>query len=309
MSLSSNANNDMNLAETPAQTVTNTAYGNLIAKCCITGQTLTLPEYTTLNERYNVLAETSIGVKNGRDFYLKYFTLGIRGSNCIGTNSLGVSQMKVNQHQPTDANLFTPIPIAARPLSSDFNEMMRSQLRMRVVEIIDGTPIAFYYAKLINFNNYNPSVQQIERDVNGNEVANPYIPNRDSLFDPQPRPFTSQGTTPISDTYINSSAILDCTLHQTDLAELQNACKLKFGDASLASPNEVGLCYGIDVQADGQIGGGAVVRYTEAMSLVIAHFITERDGRSAVSNTQINLAFDHGASEPMLLHQNSTTGP
>lgn len=300
----------MNLAEQPVQTVTNTAYGNIIAKACITGRPFVLPEFTTLNERYNVLASQSIGNKNGKDFNLGYFVLGIRGSNANGTNSLGVTNLKVNQHSPIDGNVFTPVPLIARPLDNPLSNEQRTKYRMRVVEQShDGTMCEFYYASLIDFTNYIPSVVKVTRDGDGNEVPNPYIPERDSLFNPQPHSFTSEGTTPVTDTYIDSTAILDCSLDRNTLNEITNACKMKYGDPSLAAPNEVGICFGIDVQADGQIAQGASIRYTEAMSLVIAHFITERDGRSATSNTHISLAFDHGASEPMLIESTSTTTP
>ncbi|TQH38405.1 hypothetical protein, partial [Pseudomonas aeruginosa] len=39
------------------------------------------------------------------------------------------------------------------------------------------------------------------------------------------------------------------------------------------------------------------------------YYMTERDGRNALSNIKIQLAFDHGASAPMLLHTNSTQPP
>lgn len=308
MTLSSNDLQDQSRSEVPTQVTTNTAWGNLIGKCKATGQRLTLPPFTTLNERYSVLADTSIGIKNGEDFSLKYFGVGIRGSNDIGRDAQGVTRMKVNQHQPLDMNLFTAVPLACRPLTEDFDNLTRSQYRMRVVLPIGGIQYAFYYLKLINFSNYNPSVSMITRDAGQNETPVPHVPVKDDLFNPQPVDFTSEGSVPISNRYLNSSAILDCSLNGRDLQELQNACRVMFNDASYAAINEVMVCWGIDTQNDGQIGGGGVIRYTEVMSAVAAHYMTERDARNAVNNTQIQLAFDHGASEPMLIHTNSTIG-
>lgn len=307
MSISSTETTDQNRSEIPTQTVTNTGMGNLIAKCVLTGQNLNVPEFTTLNEKYGILADQSLGVKNGRDFFLKYFGVGIRGSNCTGVDSRGVSAMKVNQHQPIDMDLFVPIPMACRPINSDFDNVNRSKYRLRVVEDINGVAYAFYYLKLIDFSNYDPRLLKITRDENGNEIPVPFIPVKDDLFSPTPVDFTSEGSVPTSNVYINNSAILDCTLSQNDLQELRNACLIKFNDEAYASINEVSLAYGIDTQTDGQIGQGGVIRYTEVLSAIVAHYICERDARSARNNTEVRLAFDHGASEPMLVHTTPTT--
>lgn len=305
--LSSNELQDQNRSKVPVQTVTNTTIGYLINKCLSTNQPFTVPQYTTLNERYKILAEESLGKKNSRDFELKYFTIGVRGSNCDGKDANGVSKYKVNQHKPTDANLFTPIPFVARPIDSGLNNINREQFRMRTVEERDGQQYEFWWICLIDFTNYNPSEKIITRDpVTGNESAKPYIHKKDDLENPQPEDFTSEGTTPVSNTYLNSSAILDCSLNGTLLAEISNACKIYFGDASYGSINEVGTAYGIDTKMRGAVGGGGFMEYTEVASCIIAHYVTEKDGRNTLANTRIQQAFDHGASVPMLLHSDST---
>lgn len=308
MTLSANEIQDQNRSEAPTQTVTNTVYGNLISKCLATRQPFTLPQYTTLNEFYGVLATESIGPKNGGDFELKYFGLGVRGSDCIGVDANGKTRLKVNQHQPIDANLFIPIPLICRPLENDLDATNRAKYRMRVVETIDTQVYVFYYLKVIDFGSYNPQVNKITRDeATGNEVPVPFVPVKDDLFNPQPVDFTSAGSVPVSNVYMNSSAILDCSLSNADLQELVNAVTIKFKDPSYASINETCIVYGIDTVTDGEISQGAVVRYNEVMSAVIAHFITERDGRNAVNNVAIKLAYDHGSSEPMLVQTVATT--
>lgn len=305
--LSANELQDQNRSEIPAQTVTNRSIGNLLNKCIITGRPFTVPEFTTLNERYKVLASESLGVKNSRDFYLKYFGVGVRGSNCDGKDSNGVSKMKVNQHQPIDANLFTAIPFIARPQSEDLDNFNRSKYRMRTVEERNGIAYVFYWLKLINFDNYNPGEKMITRDpVTGLEDSVPYIHTKDNLDNPQPVPFTSNGSVPTSNTYVNSSAVLDCSLDKNDLREISLACKIYYNDASYGSINEVGIAYGIDTENRGEIAGGGSIQYTEVASAIFAHYITERDGRNALTNVKVQQAFDHGASVPMLLHTTAT---
>jgi hypothetical protein len=306
MALSATEIQDQNRSEVPTQTVTNTGIGNIISKCCNTGQPLTIPQWSTLNEFYGILAQESLGVKNGRDFYLKYYGLGVRGSNTVGQDSRGVDIVKVNQHQPIDANLFVPIPLLGRTLDQDIDNITRANYRMRVVENIDGVDCVFYYLSVIDFTNYDPTQLLITRDpVTGEEKPVPFIPIKDSLFNPQPVDFTSTGNVPTSNTYQNSSAILGCSQTANMLAEIVNACLMKFKDTNYASISELGIAYGIDTQTSGQISQGATIQYTEVMSAIFAHYITERDGRNANNNTEIDMPIDHGASEPMLVYTNA----
>jgi len=310
MALSATDSQDQNRSEVPAQVTTNTSIGNLLGKCIITNQPITIPEFTTLNEKWSILAKESLGKKKSRDFELKYFTVGVRGSNSTGTDSRGVTKLKVNQHQPIDADLFTAVPFICRPLTNPLDNVNRSKYRLRVVEERNGIMYEFWWIKLVNFDNYNPIENKITRDpVTGQEKANPLIHRKADLFDTQPVDFTSTGNTPTSNEYANSSAILDCSLDANDLRELQQACKIYFNDASYASINEVGVLYGIDVTHQGAVSGGATFRYTEVQSAIHAHYLSERDGRNALANTKVQLAFDHGASAPMLIHSTSTIAP
>ena len=105
---------------------------------------------------------------------------------------------------------------------------------------------------------------------------------------------------------VNGSAILDCSLDAEMLAEIVNAVKIVKGDPSLASINEVGICWGIDSEQSGSIGN-ATMRYTEALSVNIAHFLSEQDARNANNNTYMELRFDHGNSDPLLTYTNTTS--
>ena len=302
MALSATQQQDQDRSEVPTQTSTNTLLGNLINKACVTNQSLTIPQFTTLNEAYNIRASESIGVKNGRDFELKFFMLGVRGSDGLGQDQNGVTQFRTNQHQPIDGNVFVGIPFVVRPVSDDLDNLTRAKYRLREVRTINTIQYAIYWGKLIDFDDYNPQLLKIYKDpLTGAEDVKTYIPVSDDLH-PVPVELTSANTVPISNTYVNGSAILNCTLNENDVEELKNACRIVFNDAGYARPNEVAIMYGIDNDTDGDIGGGQYIRYTESLSTVVGHFITERSGREANNNREIELVFDHGASEPMLLH-------
>lgn len=311
MAVSSTELQDEARSDNPSQVFTNTSLGGLIYKACATNQSITIPQYTTLNEYFNLFGDLSLGKKNARDFELKYFTLGIRGSNTTGQNALGVDVRRVNAHQPYDANLFTMVPLCARPVSNDLDATTMAKYRLRVIETHNGIDYAIYYAMLINFDNYNPNEILITRDPDtGNESSDPYIHQKKDLFNAQPVSYGSNGTVTTSNQYLNGSAILDCSLDANALAELVNAVKITLGDPSLASINEVAILWGIDSQQTGSVGSGSgasTIRYWESLSTVIAHFLSEQDGRNANNNSYLELKFDHGNSDPLLVYTDTTT--
>ncbi|EBV8434191.1 hypothetical protein NFI00_000056 [Salmonella enterica] len=307
MALSTSQQQDQDRSEVPTQTTTNTLLGNLINKACVTNQKIDIPEFTTLNEVYGIRASESIGVKNGRDFELKYFTLGVRGADSVGKDANGVDVRRTNQHQPIDGNVFVPIPLCIRPLSNPLDNLTRAKYRGREVKTLNGVAYEIYWVGLTKFDRYDPQLLKIYKDpVSGTEDVKKYIPSSDDLR-PTPVELTSSNTVPISNTYVNGSAILNCTLSESELEELKNACRIYYNDAGYAAPNEIAMVYGIDSTVDGDIGGGKYIRYTEALSMVVGHYITERSAREANNNREISLLFDHGGSEPMLLHTTSST--
>lgn len=307
MALSTSQQQDQDRSEVPTQTTTNTLLGNLINKACVTNQKIDIPQFTTLNEVHGVRASDSIGIKNGRDFELKYFTLGIRGADTVGKDANGIDVRRVNQHQPVDGNVFFGIPFIARPLSNPLDNLTRAKYRCREVVTRGGIQYEIYWVMLMKFDLYDPKMLKVYKDpVSGSENVQSYIPNADNLR-PVPEQLTSSNTVPISNSYVNGSALLNSTLSQSEAEELKNACRIMFNDAGYAAPNEVGILYGIDTDSEGDIGGSNFIKYTEALSLVHAHFITERSPREANNNRELEFVFDHGASEPMLLHTESTT--
>lgn len=308
MALSTTELQDKNRSNNPAQIYSNAAMGGLLYKACATNQMLDIPKFSTMNEYWNVFPELSIGRKAGRDFELKYFSIGSRGSNCLGMNPNGTSRMRVNPHTPKDPRNYVPLPFIARLLSEDLDEDTRKKYRMRTVVEYMGELWAVYWLKLINFDLYNPKVIMVEHDqTTGNEIPEDYIYQEDDLKNLEPPAYNQDGTLPVSNDYMNGSAILDASLNKADLAEIVNAVKVVMGDASLASINEVCVAWGIDSTQTSNLGGREI-RYTEALGVTAAHFCSELDARNAGTNSVITLRFDHGNSDPMLLSETTTRG-
>lgn len=285
----------------PNQLVSPTGIGITISTAVNCRQEIDIPQYTTLNEHFNVLADESIGKKQGKDFGLLYFGIGIGGSRSIGTDSFGLEDRKVNQHKATDFNAFHGIPFVAREISNDLDPTERDKYRIRVVRTIGDKIYALYFLKLIDFAIFAPGMTVGERDpITGNETSYPYEPKKEDLR-PEPFQLTVQDSIPLSNTYIHGTGKMDLSLNVDDLNEIRNACRILYGNANKAAINEWYVCYGIETKNDGEIGEGGTTQYKELQSAIVAFNITEAWARDANANTKMPSIFHYGNSLPMLV--------
>lgn len=292
----------------PNQLVSATGMGLIINAACTTNQTVNIPKFTTLNEKYEVLAEESLGRKNGKDFSLRYFGVGLGGSRSIGQDANGLEGRRVYQHKAVDFNAFFPIPMIARKLAEDLDPTVRDNYRMRVVRKIGDEFYVFYYLKLAGFTEFDPTMKVGERDPEtGNEKERPYTPQKEDL-EPTPYELTTTNNVPITNTYINGTGKIDLSLDGNDLEELRNVCRILFNDSSKAAINEVYMAYGIETVNDGQITGGATVRYKELLSAAAAFHITEAYARDANANSKMPWFFWYGNSLPLLIAPEALMG-
>lgn len=293
----------------PNQLVTPNALGIIINDAVTTGTTVDIPKWTTMNELYDILADESIGRKNGKDFNLAYYGIGIGGSRCIGTDSNGLEGRRVYQHKATDFGAFYPIPFLIREIGDDVDPETRRKYRIRVVRKLGDKIYVMYYLKKINFTEFDPTMKIGERDpVTGNEQERPYIPVKEDLT-PTPYELVSVNDVPVTNQYVNGTAKMDLSLDGNDLEEVRNVCRVLFNDSSKAAINEMYLVYGIESRNDGDIANGGTVNYEELQSACVSYFITEAYARDANSNSQLPYGFWYGNSLPLLIDQSGTTTP
>lgn len=285
----------------PNQLVSPNGLGIIINAALSTGQTVDIPANTTMNELYDVLAAESTGRKNGKDFTLGYYGIGIGGSRSIGTDSNGLEGRRVYQHKAVDFGAFYPIPFLIRPIAEDIDPAVRDGYRMRVVRKVGNDIFVMYYLKKINFEGFDPTMKVGEVDpTTGNETERPYVPKKEDLS-PKPYELTSPGNIPITNTYINGTGKMDLSLNGNDLAEIRNVCKVLFNDSGKAAINEMYLAYGIETNNDGQISNGGTVPYKELVSACISYHITEAYARDANANSKMPWFFHYGNSLPLLV--------
>ncbi len=293
----------------PAQIITATGMGICINIACATGRPVTIPQFTTLNEVYGILVDESLGQQDGKSFNLRYYGVGVRGSQCAGTTSQGITRMVVNQHMPIDGNAFTPIPLVARQMDNDLTDEERKKYRTRTIKNIDGVDHILYWTKLMGFEEFNPVLKLAEKDeVTGNESVEDYIPKQEDL-NPEPIDLSNIGSVPVSNQYINATGKVDLSFVSDEMEELKNACRILYGDAGIAALSEFYIAFGRETMTEGKIGKGGTgfVRYNELLSTVIAYHITETHARDTNANNALNLFFDLGSSVPMIIAGARTT--
>lgn len=292
----------------PSTLATPLGMGGVISAAVTTRQPFILPKWSTLNEKYGVLADESWGEKHGKDFYLGYYGIGIGGSRSIGVGSSGIEARKVNQHKTTDGNAFYPIPFLVREITNDIDPEIRKNFRLRVVRPIGDKVYVFYYLKKIGFTEFDPSVKIGSKDPEtGNETERPYVPKEEDLS-PTPYELTSVNAIPLTNEYVNATGKMDLSLTESDLTEIKNVCRILFNDSSVAAINEMYLAYGVETTHDGQIGESGTVNYQELQSAVAAYVITEAWARDANTNTKMPWFFHYGNSLPLLIDQSQLAG-
>lgn len=291
----------------PSTLILPSGIGMVVSAAVTCKQPFTVPQFTTLNEHYSILAEESIGRKHGKDFQLAYFGVGIGGSRSIGVGNNGLEGRMVYEHSPTDNNAFLPVPLIARLITDDLDPEVRKNYRIRDVKPVGDQIWVFYYLKLAGFQEFDPSIKIGKRDPNtGNQEQIPYIPKKEDLT-PKPQELATTNAIPVTDEFVNGTGKIDLSLNENDLQELRNACRILYGDSSVAAINEIYMAYGVETTHNGPIGEGGTVNYNELTSAIVAYNITEAWARDANANTKIPFFFWYGNSVPLLIDPSSLT--
>lgn len=301
---------DSESSKLPSQGHTPTSLGILISGAKNTNQQVEILKNHTLNEKYGIHESEAIGIKEGKDFVLGWYGIGLNGSKCIGTNEFGIEVRRINEHRATDNAPFYGIPFLAREISDDIDEETRKQYRLRVVRKIGTVTYVFYYLKAINFDYYQPSVKLGYHDpVTGSNKEEAYTPQEGDL-NPTPYELVSTDAVPATDWYTTATGTLNLTLEAKDLDELRNVCRIMFNDASVAALSEYYLVHGIDtVIADGLGPNGSAVRYNELVPACTSYQITENYGRDANTTNRMKIFFEYGNSISYLTEVKPVTNP
>jgi len=247
-------------------------------------------EHTTMNEKLGILSEIS---PTPNDYpTLNVWCIG-NGGHKYAQDATGFPETTRLSHQYIDPFLYSMIPFAARPHSNDFTEDERKKYFLRRSEkLLDGGNYWVYYAKEID-----PITSgSVTKVVNTTEQD--FIPT-ESLLNLSPVVLSSTEINELSATKISTYVPVTITLDSSEIEEVLNACRLKYGNENRAVISEIALCQSHRFQIEIDVYGNQTATMTEAIGVQTAHHLKTTSDLTE-QRSLFHLKINVGNSEPLI---------
>lgn len=263
-----------------------------------TTQLLGLPvqieDNSTLNEKFSIHENESLLTDEVPSVI--YVGVGNGGHRMVvGADS--ISRPEPVLHTPQNASLYNHLPLVLRPITNDLTAAERVNYRLRRIETHDGVEYAAYYLKRIDLSTTDPLLELREVD-NGNITSTPFGYSLSDL-NPSPPALNPGGTLTTTGDYIAATAKVPFIMDSFDIEEFKEVANIIYGDVNYAMISEIALCSGVDRSLPGDFNG-ATLNYTDVVACQVANFITSFFS-ATFSNSGINVTFDIGSAEPLLV--------
>ena len=281
--------------------IVHTVYGQALMTANALGIPYTIPEHTTLNERFGV--QSGLQLTPTERPAIKYFCIGY-GAHDLIRESGKPTKPELYKHQPEDAGQFEPMPFVLRQLNNDLSETERAQYGLRRKENINGVDYIAYYAKRLNFETAEIKIIR-DRVDNGVLDSAPFIPTSQNLYPTRPE-LPPRGITVASNVKLRNNVELMIHFTPEDAEELLNVARIKFGDEDYAIISEIGLCSGVDREVTATLEGTAPLKYKEVVGCQIAAHISVFRSVSE-SNLGFKIFFDMGSRTPLAAERSLDT--
>ncbi len=281
------------------ENVQRTVYASYIQTCNELGLPIQYPNFTTLNQ--------ALSIQNNYDYptntnpILQYVVVGNGGAS-LQQNAAGLYEPVPIQHEATDANLYNMLPLSLRTLDNDLTATQIATYRLRTIVTINNTQYYAYYGLVLDLSNVTAIMNSITTS-NGTLVSTPFTPTAANLS-PQPQNLTSLNVNTVTGDYCNVSALVNLSLTPDQITEFINACSILYNNQYSAIISEIGLCSGFDISVTGTSNGNPIT-YTEAVGVQINAFVNTYYA-TYYSQNGINITFNVGATEPLMLLQTLT---
>lgn len=213
-----------------------TVYHKLLTMALLKGESLVLPDNTTLNEKFKVHGD--IKIPEGKYPSLKYFSIGNGGENVV------YDAIKKSSYSPTQGT-FKHIPLIMRELSLDLTPQQRMNYRMRAEVDINGTIYAVYYLKVIsNIENKSLAYEVTVRD--GIPTMTPYNFNDPEILNPKEK-ISSGKISDDENKFITIKSQIELILSTSELEEVKKSLRILYGDDTSYAVTEIGVFSGYEM--------------------------------------------------------------
>lgn len=269
--------------------VTRTIYGSALQTSMLLRIPYEVAPHSTLNERFSVQADQVLAP--GEYPGMQFMCIG-NGGHKWATGADGIPFVKANQHEPSDAAPFKPLPFVLRQVSADLTPIERAKYAMRCVQTYNGDSYYAYYLKRLDMSGVTVSMQK--RNVqDGVTTSEDYIPQPANLV-PVPSDLANTGVNTLLADYLTVSAKLSVTLGENDLAELLNVSRIMYGDDNYAIISEIGLVSGFNKNIGLTDGSTFLESIASQVVSFIAAFHQVKYTASGITGL-----FDVGTNEPL----------
>ena len=262
----------------------------------------TIKPYSTLNQKLGIFQEE---VFNAQPLTAKeipriaYVVIGNKGHR-ITLDGDQEPDVMDQQRLARYSGLYNEIPWVLRETTNDLTAAERMKFRLRKPITVGSKNYIAYYARVIDYSNTVPQGEHMVKINNGgNSVqfdVKPFI-NTASDLNPTPPILDNNGVIMTSGDFLRATAKATISLTPSDVNEILEACKILYGSYSKAVISEIGYCYGVDKQLQGNFNG-TLMTYTEVIGCTI-HTFSSYFARLRDATDGIDITVNIGCTEPL----------
>ena len=274
---------------------TRTIYGDALQAAKNLGKPHVIVPKTTLNEKFQVLADT---LPNEDEIPgVRYYTIGNGGYRVtIGPKNRPL--IDPIDRDPRWAALYNHLPFVCRPINNDLTLEQRKNYRLRQIVTLPEGRHVMYWAKVFSIEDFN-----VNMEITVGGVTKPFVPDS-SVLNPTPPALSTGGVTKTSDGYVEATAPLELVFNAFDVAELINACKIIYNDEREAVVNEIGWGAAVDRVVTITGANGLPAQMTEAIGFQLVNTMSA-DHNVAQNNQGFIKDLEMGSAEPLPIGANT----
>lgn len=284
-------------------TITRTIYGAGINSALQLGIPYVPQEKSTLNEKLAIATNEGPGPDDR--YRTNYIVIGNGGHRSV-TGADGIPYTTANQHRATDAACFRHIPFVLREISDDLSPTERERYGLRRQESHSGRQYFAYYAKRLNLDSAEVSMQETAIGEDGTQTSQPFVPTNANL-NPVPLSDTEQESNVItaSGNYVSASVPTAINFNAQDAEELRNVARILYGSEDYAIISEMAWVSGVERIITGPGAGSSSINYREVIGSQVTTFVTTYYQLN-MQNNGFTFTADMGVTEPLFAIEESS---